>query len=203
MAGRSSETRRCSECRRRFHPERSALDHQHVCGPECRRRRRRRLARRRRERALQVWREDERERQRRSRERRGAVRADSGHAPAVSPGHAPPGHAPAGPPGHAPPPQGPPSRSARTAHAAPRGPAVGAPPTSVRHAPASTPNLLDLQGKAAEIVDSVIALSRATLERELPVILRKYLGESGTDGQPPPGLSRAGHFVQLPETQRE
>jgi hypothetical protein len=59
---------RCTECRKWFTPAVTATLHQRVCGPECRRRRRAKLARARRGSAVEEYREDERERQRKRRE---------------------------------------------------------------------------------------------------------------------------------------
>jgi hypothetical protein len=68
--------RRCSECRKRFTPVVSAVDHQLVCGEACRGRRRNRLARRRRYDDLDAHRVDERARQQ---TRRDAVRVAGCH----------------------------------------------------------------------------------------------------------------------------
>lgn len=67
----------------------SAIDHQRVCGAECRLARRRKLARRRRARRVQDFRVDERERQRISRARRREVAEAAGTAAVSSGSHAP------------------------------------------------------------------------------------------------------------------
>jgi hypothetical protein len=65
--------KRCKECRERFTPAVTAAGHQQVCGPACRKRRRAKLTRRRRRDGdLEATREDERERQRTSRDARAA-----------------------------------------------------------------------------------------------------------------------------------
>ena len=61
---------RCVECRRWYHPARSAVGHQCVCGPECRKARRRKQAKVRRAADLGHFRQEERRRQRESRARR-------------------------------------------------------------------------------------------------------------------------------------
>lgn len=64
---------RCVECGRRYERAPSAVGHQCVCGPECRKARRRRQAKLRRAADVQYFREEERRRQRESRARRQAV----------------------------------------------------------------------------------------------------------------------------------
>lgn len=71
MTSHHQQGRRCTECRGRFEPTRTA-PWQKTCSEECRKRRRNRRARRRRREDVEVARFDERERQRQSRaERRG------------------------------------------------------------------------------------------------------------------------------------
>jgi len=64
---------RCVECRGWYQRAPSAVGHQCVCGPECRKARRRRQAKLRRAADVQYFREEERRRQRESRARRQAV----------------------------------------------------------------------------------------------------------------------------------
>ena len=67
--------KRCTECRGWFEPSATATGHQRVCGLGCRKNRRAKLARKRRRCAdLVAVRDDERERQRRSRASRGAAK---------------------------------------------------------------------------------------------------------------------------------
>ena len=68
--GAMTKLARCVECRRRYDPAPSAVDHQCVCGPECRKARRRKQAKLRRAADLQHCRQEERRRQRESRARR-------------------------------------------------------------------------------------------------------------------------------------
>ena len=65
-----TERRRCIECRKWFHPKPCARDTHVVCGRDCRLRHRSTLAKARRERDLDGYREDERDRQRKSRQAR-------------------------------------------------------------------------------------------------------------------------------------
>ena len=78
--------KRCTECRGWFEPAATATGHQRVCGLGCRKNRRAKLARKRRLQAdLVAVRDDERERQRKSREARGGARASAAarcHEPA-------------------------------------------------------------------------------------------------------------------------
>ncbi len=70
---------RCTECREWFAAAVTAIEHQCVCGPDCRRRRRNKLARRRRRADLDERRADERVRQQKHRD---AVARAGCHEPA-------------------------------------------------------------------------------------------------------------------------
>lgn len=67
---KSLERKRCTICRRWYHPSIKSFSLQKTCSETCRKIRRRRLARLRRERELQDYRVDERARQRVCRERK-------------------------------------------------------------------------------------------------------------------------------------
>ena len=67
---KSSKLKRCTICRRWYHPSVKAISSQKTCSETCRLRRRRRLSRARRERDLQDYRVDERARQRACRRRK-------------------------------------------------------------------------------------------------------------------------------------
>lgn len=67
-----------------------------------------------------------------------------------------------------------------------------APGARRRHAPASLPNQAELQRKLAHIVDGALAMSRATLEREIPMLVRSCWPQDWQTGPPPPPRSRAG-----------
>jgi hypothetical protein len=54
-----------------------------------------------------------------------------------------------------------------------------------------------------ELLVQLIAVSRATFEEHFPVILMEYLTRAGPGGRSIPGMSRAGHFSQSPEIERE
>ena len=142
--------RKCSECRKWFRPEPTAAGHQKTCCAKCRLERRRRLARKRRLGDLEACREDEKQRQRRHRaaarsKAKGDAAPDERHAPASAGGHAP-----ASAPGHA-------------------------PASAGGHAPASARNHWNSQPVLAEIVDKVLDLSRATLERELAKNIENFV----------------------------
>jgi hypothetical protein len=146
MVGR----RKCSECRKWFRPEPTAAGHQKTCCAKCRLERRRRLARKRRLGDLEACREDEKQRQRRHRaaarsKAKGDAAPDERHAPASAPGHAP-----ASADGHA-------------------------PASAGGHAPASARNHWNSQSVLAEIVDKVLDVSRATLERELAKNIENFV----------------------------
>lgn len=83
---KSAKLKRCTVCRRWYHPSIKAASFQNTCSKQCRLKRRRRLARARRERNLQDYRVDERERQRASRRRRKkkAASTETGDPAAVS-----------------------------------------------------------------------------------------------------------------------
>jgi hypothetical protein len=127
--------RRCVECRRWYHPASSAVGHQCVCSPECRRARRRKQAKRRRAEDLEHFRGEERRRQQECRARRG--------------GEASTPRARAGP--------------------EPEGQDVTA-----CHAPASIHNRSGLLTKVQHLWDKQVRLSRASLERELGRMGRKF-----------------------------
>lgn len=67
MGTKLTARRRCTECRKYFHPSPRAIKSQKVCSQECRRTRNRRLAYRRRRDNLEEYRKKERERQRQRR----------------------------------------------------------------------------------------------------------------------------------------
>jgi hypothetical protein len=75
LNAKSSELKRCTVCRRWFHPSVKAVAFQKTCSDICRKMRRRRLARSRRERDLQNYRVDERARQRACRHRKKTTEA--------------------------------------------------------------------------------------------------------------------------------
>ena len=84
------------ECRRWYYPTASAVGHQCVCGPECRKARRRKQAKLRRAEDLEYFRGEERRRQQECRARRrgepSTLEARAGPEPerqAVTPRHAP------------------------------------------------------------------------------------------------------------------
>ena len=170
MVGR----RKCSECRKWFRPEPTAAGHQKTCCAKCRLERRRRLARKRRLGDLEACREDEKQRQRRHRaaarsKAKGDAAPDERHAPASAPGHAPAsadGHAPASAGGHAP--------ASADGHA-PASADGHAPASAGGHAPASARNHWNSQPVLAEIVDKVLDVSRATLERELAKNIENFV----------------------------
>ena len=76
--------KRCTICRRWYHPSVKAVSFQKTCSETCRLIRRRRLSRARRERDLQDYRVDERERQRACRRRRKKKAAERGDPDAMS-----------------------------------------------------------------------------------------------------------------------
>lgn len=81
--------KRCKECRDWYPPAATAAGHQQVCGPACRKRRRARLTRRRRRDGdLAATRDDERERQAKSRVAR-AAKPVLPSPPAEAPCHKP------------------------------------------------------------------------------------------------------------------
>ena len=145
-------SKRCTECRARFVPARSAEKTQKVCSLKCRQRRRRRLARKRRAQRIQDYRVDERVRQQRHRERRRSTEAAST--------------------------------------------ATGPPPC---HAPASACNSADFAAKVLESWDRAVAMSRASLERRMPGILRDLVAFSGRAKTAPSELSRASLAPEVPE----
>lgn len=55
-------------------------------------------------------------------------------------------------------------------------------PEGSRHAQASGLNLADLQAKVEEVCDRVARESRASLQREIPVLVRGWLAAAGTGG---------------------
>jgi hypothetical protein len=81
---KESSLKRCTVCRRWYHPSIKATRLQRTCSETCRLRRRRRLARARRERNLQDYRVDERERQRLCRRRRKKTKPAGGALPPPS-----------------------------------------------------------------------------------------------------------------------
>lgn len=140
--------RRCVECGRRYRPAASAVDHQCVCGPECRRARRRKQAKQRRAKDLQHFHDEERRRQQESRQRR------RGETPAQAPR---------------------------------AGPEPTGRDVTACHAPASSRKDSELHAKLAHLWDRQVELSRASLDRELGQMGRKFrrfvseaLGEAGT-----------------------
>ena len=84
--------RRCTECRRTFHPSPRASATARVCGPACRAARDRKLARARRRSDVDAYRADERTRQQDSRARRANAKAaaTTPDGPRHAEGHAPP-----------------------------------------------------------------------------------------------------------------
>ena len=138
VLGAMTNRRRCVECRRWYHPASSAVGHQCVCGPKCRRARRRKQAKLRRVADLEHFRREERRRQQESRARRhaqlSALRARAGPEPE-------------GPEGQ---------------------------PVTGCHAPASSRNQLELLMKVQHLWDKQVRLSRASLERELGRMGRKF-----------------------------
>jgi hypothetical protein len=216
MGKKSSLRKRCSECRDWYHPSGSAQQHQRVCGQQCRKVRRRRLARLLRRRAVQEHRVAERERQRlcRRRRREGSVVpvGGQGDGPTIAPCQDPteageeraarsvgrsggreqlepadtPCHGPASSRGHEP--------DVFSGHERARGgdrdqaevPGRGCHELPC-HGPALVWNESKLQEKVLEIVDTVTALSRATLEREIPALMRACGSIAGTSGTTNPG----------------
>lgn len=77
--------RRCTMCRKWYRPDPRTFHHQKTCGSKCRGRRRRWLARKRREQDLDLYREDERHRQRVCRARRREADGQGGGFTAVDP----------------------------------------------------------------------------------------------------------------------
>jgi hypothetical protein len=75
LNAKSSELKRCTVCRRWYHPSVKAIPFQKTCSETCRKMRRRRLARSRRECDLQDYRVDERARQRACRHRKKTAEA--------------------------------------------------------------------------------------------------------------------------------
>jgi hypothetical protein len=177
MAGR----RKCSECRKWFRPGATAAGHQKTCCEKCRRERRLRLSRKRRLADLEAYREEEKHRQRRHRagvtpKAKGDAAPSGGHAPASECCHAPASeccHAPASECCHAP--------ASEPGHA---------PASEPGHAPASTRKHRESQTVLAEIVDKVLAVSRATLERELLKNIEQFTEKVAQSGGAGP-VSRA------------
>ena len=66
------------------------------------------------------------------------------------------------------------------------------------HAPASACKSADLVAKMLESWDRAVAMSRASLERRIPIILRDLASLSGTSEAVTAGLSRASLDPQLP-----
>ena len=75
-------------------------------------------------------------------------------------------------------------------------PAATGPPGC--HAPASASNCADLVEKMLESWDRAVAMSRASLERRMPMILRDLASFSGTSEAVTAGLSRASLDPQVP-----
>lgn len=145
--------RRCTECRLWFKPAPSAAKTQHVCGPSCRARRRRKLAQARRRRELACFRVDNRERQQVRRKLRRESAAAATCTEAV---------ASAAPPSE------------------PTAPRMA--PGAGCHAPASAAKGSELQREVLTMWDELQAMSRASLVRALPGIMRRIerSGETGT-----------------------
>jgi hypothetical protein len=185
MAGR----RKCSECRKWFRPGATAAGHQKTCCEKCRRERRSRLARKRRLADLEAYREEEKHRQRRHRagvtsKAKGDAAPGSCHGAASGSRHGPalePRHGPALEPRH-----GPPSEPRHGPASEPR----HAPASRPCHGPASTRNHWESQVVLAEIVDKVLAVSRATLERELLKNIEQFTEKVAQPGGAGP-VSRA------------
>lgn len=65
------------------------------------------------------------------------------------------------------------------------------------HAPASAPKSAEIKDKLLEYWDKTAAMSRASFERRLPVILRRLGYPDGTAGAPPAAPSRAGFAPEV------
>ncbi len=129
MAQLSIKRQRCTECGCWYRPHPRAVKTQKICGAKaCRVSRRRKLARRRRRRELDLHRDAERDRQRKSREARGQ----------------------------------------RTCHA-----------------PPSAPKCPQLRKKLMKMWDQASAMSRATLLRSMPGILREMERSTEIEIEPP------------------
>lgn len=68
------------------------------------------------------------------------------------------------------------------------------------HAPASASKVADLAAKLLESWDRAVALSRASLERRMPAILRELAAVSGTSGAVTAAMSRASLAPDIPAT---
>ncbi|HEX7509469.1 MAG TPA: hypothetical protein VF550_22040 [Polyangia bacterium] len=67
------------------------------------------------------------------------------------------------------------------------------------HAPASASKSADLVEEMLESWDRAVAMSRASLERRMPAILRDLATNSGSGEAMTAGLSRASFGPQMPE----
>jgi hypothetical protein len=68
------------------------------------------------------------------------------------------------------------------------------------HAPASASKCADFVAKMLESWDRAVAMSRASLERRIPIILRDLASFSGTSEAVTAGLSRASLDPEVPGT---
>ena len=163
VLGAMTNRRRCVVCRLWYRPASSAVKDQCVCSAACRRERRLKLAKLRRGADLKRFRSEEKRRQQKSRARR-RQESSALKAPA-EPKAEPKGEDVTA--GHAA------DSSWNSAAAEPKAEPKGEDVTA-GHAPASTHNLLKSLAKIQKLWDKQMRLSRASLDRELERMGRKF-----------------------------